>query len=69
MNERLWNWLSDYFPHWSEDDWDRLFGYQHAFEEPFTLVILSILGVAGRHALVDPVRAARTFLLGTDPEG
>jgi phosphatidate cytidylyltransferase len=46
MSQSLWIRLTDYFPHWDQKDWDRLFGYQHAFDERFVVVIVSILGVA-----------------------
>ena len=43
MNQSSWSGLSDYVYHWDQNDWDRLFGYRHAFDEPFVAVIVSIL--------------------------
>ncbi len=53
--------LSEYFPQWDQQDWDRLFGFRHAFDEPFVAVIVSILAVS--------LAATPVLILGLDWTG
>ena len=58
--------LSAYFPHGTSKTWDRLFGFRHAFDEPFVVVIVSILGVALALAPLAILVLDRTGRLGPD---
>lgn len=45
MNQSIWNRLSDYLPGWDQPTYERLFGYQHAFDDWAVVVIVTILGM------------------------
>jgi phosphatidate cytidylyltransferase len=69
MNQNTWDRLSAYLPGWDQKTWVRLFGFQHAFDEPVVVVIVSILGIALAITPLAILILDRTGRLGPDLKG